>query len=182
MPAEVKPVSNLMMQAIAILLLSLMAAGAGFAVGMFVQPGKEDQPEQVASAPADMSGAPVNDEAGTDGNGDAAKATDTDKEDLADANLRIIPLPPVLTTLAAPEGKWVRLESSVLAVPGGEESPELLAERAGEQVLTYLRTVRLEQIQGPSGFLALRDDLNETVRSLSHGELRGLLIHGILVE
>jgi hypothetical protein len=63
-----------------------------------------------------------------------------------------------------------------------EKQPELLAEKAGEQILTYLRSVRLSQLESPSGILGLRDDLDETVRTLSEGEVRGVLIHGLVVE
>jgi flagellar FliL protein len=48
--------------------------------------------------------------------------------------------------------------------------------------LTYLRTLRLDQLEGPSGILGLRDDLNATVMALSNGEVRGVLIHGLVVE
>jgi hypothetical protein len=65
---------------------------------------------------------------------------------------------------------------------GGEKQPELLAEEAGEQILTYLRSVRLSQLQSASGILALRDDIDETVQVLSGGQIRGVLIHGLVVE
>ena len=64
----------------------------------------------------------------------------------------------------------------------GEKPPELLAEEAGEQILTYLRSVRLSQLETASGILALRDDLDETVQVLSGGEVRSVLIHGLVVE
>ena len=63
-----------------------------------------------------------------------------------------------------------------------DKQPELLAEEAGEQILTYLRSIRLSQLESPSGILGLRDDLDETVKTLSGGEVRGVLIHGLVVE
>jgi len=183
MPGAVSDGKNsLMTTIIVVLLLSLMGAGIGFAVGVFLQPGKEvvdnsaPSPE-VANAKPD---AGVKVEEGTE-NGDTAEES-SGEDDTVDANFKIFAIPPVVTTLAAPEGKWIRLEGSILAKPGGDKPPELLAEQAGEQILAYLRTVRLEQLQGPSGLLALRDDLNETVRSLSNDQVHAVLIHQLLIE
>lgn len=167
---------------VAVLLLSLMGAGAGFSVGMIVQPGKE--PAAAAVKPA-TTGAetPATSNAATTAGEKDGTAEDAPSEDAAaDLHLSVIPIPPVLTTLAAPQGKWIRLEGSILAKPEASGPPDVLAEQAGEQILAYLRTVRLEQLQGPSGFLALRDDLNETVRSMSKGDVEAVLIHGLLVE
>ncbi len=167
--------------AVVIVLLSLVGAGAGFAVGTFLQPGKQPPaPPAVPTAPSPTAGETKPDEPDTSADDDSEP--DSDDDGVKDADLKIVPLPPVLTTLAAPEGKWIRLEGSILTKPGTEKAPEMLADMAGEQILAYLHTVRLEQLQGPSGFLALRDDLNETVRSLSRGDVRAVLIHGLLVE
>jgi flagellar FliL protein len=103
-------------------------------------------------------------------------------EEYASDDVKITPFPPILTTLADPKGKWIRLEGSILIRSTSEKQPELLAEKAGEQILTYLRSVRLSQLESPSGILGLRDDLDETVRTLSEGEVRGVLIHGLVVE
>ena len=178
--------SDLMTTAIVILLLSATGAGIGFSVGALLKPG-EDQ-VGAASAQDDKSsdaspGTPAEVSIAGELEGNSEKATaEAEPENEANPSLRIVPIPAVLTTLAAPEGKWIRLEGSILVEAEAQTQSELLAEKAGEQILTYLRTVRLDQLQGPSGFLALRDDLNETVNALSGGEVRAILIHGLLVE
>lgn len=177
--------------AIVILMLSLMAAGVGFALGVFLQPAKEPVAPSTAQSSPDHAKpiAASDDKAMKSGSGQADHTTEenddsppAEEEPVALSGLKTVPIPPILTTLAEPEGKWIRLEGSILIKPTGEQPPELLAEKAGEQILAYLRTVRLEQIQGPSGLLALRDDLSETVRTLSGDQVQGLLIHGLLVE
>lgn len=177
---------DLITTGIVVLLLSVAGAGIGFAVGALLQPdqdvggGVDDKPLKSGEREA---GTTADGEQAADVNGDDPKSSaEEEPGDTADPSLRIVPIPAVLTTLAAPEGRWIRLEGSILINAEGQTQPELLAERAGEQVLTYLRTVRLDQLQGPSGFLALRDDLNETVSTLSGGEVRAILIHGLLVE
>lgn len=172
-----------MVTAVVILLLSLMGAGVGFAVGILLQPNPIGDVSESTTAPVEQADMKSKD-AGEELISSPAEESEEDAEVYrpADPELKIIPLPPVLTTLAAPQGKWVRLEGVLLAMPGAATQPELLAERAGEHILTYLRTIKLEQLQGPSGFLALRDDLNETVRALSNGEAHSVLIHGLLIE
>ena len=96
--------------------------------------------------------------------------------------MKVMPFPPVLTTLAAPKGIWIRIEGSLLLAKETEDNPEILVEKAGTQILTYLRTARLAQIEGPSGFLHLREDLNNTVSALSGGQVREVLVHTMVVE
>ena len=170
------------------LLLTLVGAGAGFTVGTLIQspapqetaaaePKAEEHAGEAAPHGADPHAAPAH------GKADAAAEPAAEEEEApADLHLKVQPFPPVLTTLAAPSGRWVRLEGSALLMQETEDPPELLAEKAAEQVLTYLRTVRLEQIEGPSGVLGLREDINEMVKVLSQGQVQGILVHGLVVE
>lgn len=185
---------GLMMTAIAIVLLTLMGAGVGFAVGLVLrsqpEPGKDkvetgkmpgadgatpthEKPESAAGHGADTENVQGQ---------EAPAEEEAVEEETPLKDMTVVPLPPILTTLAEPRGKWIRLEGALLVLPGAEKPPELLAEETGEQILAYLRTLRLADIERPSGFLGLRDDLNETVKVLSDGQVRGVLIHGLVVE
>ena len=172
--------------AVIILLLSIVGAGAGFMAGSLLgtPPSAEAPKTDPAAAATAEAEKPKSGEGGhgEQPTADGAEPPVEEEEPLDLTKLKIIPIPPVLTTLAEPKGKWIRLEGSILAMPGGELSPELLAERSGEQILAYLRSLRLDQIEGPSGFQALRADLNDTVKALSKGEVQGVLIHGLIVE
>jgi flagellar FliL protein len=98
----------------------------------------------------------------------------------ASANLRS--LAPIVTNLASPERTWVRLEASL--VMDGEQTAEtnMLAGQITEDIIAYLRTVALVQIQGASGFQYLREDLNDRVRVRSGGKVRDLVIQSLIVE
>ena len=180
----------LMTMTIAILLLTLMGAGIGFAVGLVLRDRGQAEttkaPEggkaSVKAAENTVESAPAHGEAGTAEEKESTAGTEESNEDIPLKDLKVIPFPPILTTLAEPKGKWIRLEGALLAVPGSEKAPELLAEETGEQILAYLRTLRLAEIETASGFLGLRDDLNETVKIMSEGQVRGVLIHGLIVE
>lgn len=182
---------ELMTTLVVVLLLTLVGAGAGFALGTLLAPAEKaetPQPESgVASANADEHKSAGASEEGTEKKpaepGETPETPEAEEDaEVPEQDLKIVPFPAVLTTLAEPRGKWIRVEGSILAVSGGEKTPEMLAEESGERILAYLRTVRLAQLESASGVQGLRDDLNETVRTLSGGQVRGVLIHGLVVE
>jgi flagellar protein FliL len=98
----------------------------------------------------------------------------------AGANLRA--LPPILTNLASPARTWIRLEAAL--VVDGEQTPEanMLVAQVAEDIVAFLRTVTLVQIQGASGFQHLREDLNDRVRVRSAGKVRDLVIQSMIIE
>lgn len=91
-------------------------------------------------------------------------------------------LAPVVTNLAAPEGSWIRLQTAIVYDKTDAPAMDLLAPKVGEDVLAFVRTLTLEQIQGASGLEALRDDLNERARLRSDGKVRELLIEMLVVR
>ena len=96
------------------------------------------------------------------------------------ANLK--PLPAILTNLASPKGTWIRIEASVVFGADASAGSNALAATIGEDIIAYLRTVPLAQLEGPSGFLHLREDLNDRVRIRSGGKVRELVIHAMVLE
>lgn len=193
--------SGAMIFVVIVLLLTLIGAATGLTVGnLLPDPVKSGTADNLTLTGKTTSG--TNSDSGTGGqpaepgaahpNGDGSatsEAEDKHAEDPAEGDEQIdlqavtaIPFPPVLTTLAEPKGKWIRVEGSILVSNTSQVPPELLAEKSGEQILSYLRTLRLEQIEGPSGLLGLREDLNDMIRILSGGDAKAVLIHGLIVE
>ena len=98
----------------------------------------------------------------------------------ASANLRS--LPPIVTNLASPGQTWIRLEASL--VVDGDQTAEanVLVAQIAEDIIAFLRTVTLVQIQGASGFQHLREDLSDRVRVRSGGKIRDLVIQSMIIE
>jgi flagellar protein FliL len=94
------------------------------------------------------------------------------------ANLK--PLPPIVTNLASPQKTWVRLEA--LMVVGDGSDSNALGSAIAEDIVAYLRTVPVAQIEGPSGFLHLREDLNDRARIRSSGKVKELVIQSLVLE
>ena len=98
------------------------------------------------------------------------------------ATVSLRALPPIVTNLQSPATTWVRLEASL--VMDGEQSPEanVLAAQISEDLVAFLRTVRLTQIEGASGFQHLREDLKDRIRVRSGGKVRDLVVQSFIVE
>jgi flagellar protein FliL len=91
-------------------------------------------------------------------------------------------IPPVVANLARPEDVWVRLEASIIVADEEVASPDALAGEIAEDILAYLRTISLEQLEGPSGLLHLHEDLNDRVRIRSNDRIHELVIETLVVQ
>ena len=91
-------------------------------------------------------------------------------------------LVPVVTNLASPEGTSIRLQTAIVYDKGDAPQIDVIASKIGEDVLTFVRTLTVAQIQGASGLQALRDDLNERAAVRSDGKVRELLIEMLVVR
>ena len=91
-------------------------------------------------------------------------------------------LVPVVTNLASPEGTSIRLQTAIVYDKTDAPQIDVIASKIGEDVLTFVRTLTLAQIQGASGLQALRDDLNERAAVRSDGKVRELLIEMLVVR
>lgn len=91
-------------------------------------------------------------------------------------------LQPVTTNLASPASTWIRLEAAALIKEDLGIEGELILSKLTEDIVAFMRTVPLDQIEGPSGFQNLREDLNDRVRVRSRGKVTELLIQALVVE
>lgn len=113
---------------------------------------------------------------------DAAQADKADKKD-ADGEKKprenVIPLEPITTNLSYPSENWIRIEVSLLFTANPDDA---LADQIHQDILSYLRTVSLQQIEGPRGFQYLRDDLRERVKLRSEGRVTDILFRTFVIE
>ncbi len=91
-------------------------------------------------------------------------------------------LAPIVTNLGEPSDVWIRIESSIIFDDEAIAADDVLAGEIGEDILTYLRTVSLSQIEGPSGMQHLREDLAERARIRSQDRVKELVIQTLVVE
>jgi flagellar protein FliL len=94
----------------------------------------------------------------------------------------IVDLPPIVTNLGAPQDTWVRLEGSIIFDQKTLPHPEAVAGQIGDDVLAYLRTVTLHQLEGPIGLENIRQDLNERAATRSGGKVHAFVIRTLVVQ
>jgi flagellar protein FliL len=145
------------------LIATLVAAGGGAFFGM-----------QLGSAPrkeADRSEAAAGH--GRDSGGEKSK--------MLEGAVKVIPLPPILSNIAVPADVWVRIEAQAI-FEGKDEEAKVLIPKVSEDLLAFMKTVTLAQIEGPSGFQHLREDLDDRARVRSEGKIRELVIESFIIE
>jgi flagellar protein FliL len=91
-------------------------------------------------------------------------------------------LSPIVTNLLGEPPVWIRIEASLVFEDEVPDDADLLATRISEDIIAYLRTLEVEQIQGAIGFQHLGEDLNDRARVRSNGRVRELIIQGLIIE
>jgi flagellar protein FliL len=153
---------------IPVLLLTLIAGGGGFAVATMLGPNSAPAPQAEVTA--------------SDGD-HVSKPTEGTASNVHGENTGIIrQLAPIITNLASPKDVWMRIEVSIVIKPEAQSEQDLIAVKSGDQILALLRTIDLAQIEGPSGFLHFREDINDLVRESSEHKVAQVLINSMVVE
>ena len=77
---------------------------------------------------------------------------------------------------------WLRLEATLLFEGKTLPHGEALATEISGDILAFLRTESLAQIQGVAGLEHLRQDLNERAAIRSEGKVRELIIRSLVAQ
>ena len=149
---------SLLLQIALLLGLTVAAAGIGWGSGLYLTSGQQG--------------------AASSGEHDAQKASETNIAE-AQAAMGVVYLEPITTNMAGPNTTWVRLE---LALVFDGETDLLMAQTVHQDILAYMRTVKIHQVEGASGFQHLRSDLEERAAIRSEGKVKGILIRTLLFE
>ena len=75
----------------------------------------------------------------------------------------------------------MRLQAALVFEPNTPDS-NALTTKVGDDIVTYLRTVSLTEIQGPTGYQYLREDLKKRAIQLGGGKIQDFLITAFVVE
>ena len=145
----------------ALLVLTAAAIGTGWLSGAYLNGG--NAAPAAANAPA--------------GHGEPEKHVEGHGAE--PASQTVIPLADITTNLAAPSDVWIRMEVSiVLDEPQDATLPELIH----QDFLAFVRTLKLHQIEGASGFQHFKADLEERAAIRSGGHVKRVLIKTLLFE
>ena len=153
--------------------MTVAALGIGWLAGMVLG-------GEVPAAPA-ATAAPQARDAKAEAAGEKGKeGEEAEAEPPPPPNQLVLKLPAITTNLAAPSDTWLRMELAVqLDQPNQDPT---LAETIQQDLLAYVRTVKLHQIEGASGFQHLKADLAERAAIRSDGHVKAVLINTLLFE
>lgn len=167
--AEKKPSIVITIAIIAV--LTLLAGGGGWLVGNMLAPPPAEKPaEDVAEAePA----------AGGHGEGGKEAAAGEEVAHISTPANGIVLLDPITSNLAYPTENRIRLEVALMFKGAADVK---LAEEIHQDIMAYMRTVTLQQVQGPRGFQYLREDLQERVDLRSEGRVTNVMFRTFVIE
>ncbi|MEX0404186.1 flagellar basal body-associated FliL family protein [Aquibium sp. LZ166] len=171
--ASQKKGPSMMVQVAVLVVLTLVAVGGGWFAGINLRGGEPAEPEPIKIAVEPLPG-----EAGEGaeaGHGEEGGGEDGEIKLIP----RLVPMEPITTNLAAPSDIWVRMEISIVF---SAPPPPDLVRTIHQDLLAYMRTVSLQQVQGASGFQHLKTDLEERAQIRSEGLATQLMIRTLLFE
>ncbi|MEI2297998.1 flagellar basal body-associated FliL family protein [Ensifer sp. MJa1] len=155
-----KPPSKVLTIAV-VAVLTLVAGGGGWLVGgLLAPPPPKEQVEATKEPAANATGEEGVPKVATEANG-------------------VVQLEPITTNLAYPSENWIRLELALQF--DGVPDPKL-AEQIHQDIAAYMKTVSLQQIQGPRGFQYLRDDIQERVDLRSDGRVTNVMFRTFVIQ
>jgi flagellar FliL protein len=160
----------------AIAVLCLLGLGGGWFVGkMLFVPAPPAAAAPAHEAPAEVAAAAEHGEAPkAEAHGEPTKDGHG-----APVGPSLVSLDPIITNLGYPAENWVRLE---LALQFNGPSDPAVVQELHQELMAYIRTVPLQQIQGPRGFQYLRDDLREIVDLRTKGRVSKVLFKTFVIE
>lgn len=91
-------------------------------------------------------------------------------------------LDPIIANLAAPSDTWIRVETAIVFENGKLSNPSITTAEISEDIVAYLRTLTLSQLQGPMAFQHLREDLNERVALRTSGAVEELVVETMVIQ
>jgi flagellar FliL protein len=163
--------------------IAVMAGMTVAAVGIGWFTGAMLSSEAPSAAATQEAPAAAHEPAGEAGHGEQAgeaKEGEHGPEGAASGNALLLNLAPITTNLAAPRDTWLRLELAIQLEKPSEDPT--LADTIQQDLLAYMRTVKLHQIEGASGFQHLKADLTERASIRSDGNVNAVLIRTLLFE
>lgn len=96
--------------------------------------------------------------------------------------MMVVPMAPITTNLQSSGRTWIRIEASALVHADVADKAPALVAKVSEDIVSYLRTVSMEQLEGPSGFQHLTEDLNDRARLRSEGKVVEVLVQALIIE
>jgi flagellar FliL protein len=166
---EGKKKSGMMALVIPLVVLTAVGGGGGWVIGNMLAPQVKQAEDAAKAAEAAAAGE----------HGGEAKTEEEGLPPISTEANGVVALEPITTNLAYPSENWIRLEVALMF----NGPPDVkIAEDVHQDIMAYLRTVSLQQVEGPRGFQYLKDDLQERVDLRSEGRVSKVMFRTLVIE
>lgn len=91
-------------------------------------------------------------------------------------------LPPIVTNLANPADARVRLQVSIVFHKKAVENSAILTAQVGDDIVAFMKTVALKDLEGASGLQNLREDLSDRASTRSQGKVSEVIIEALVIQ
>jgi hypothetical protein len=169
-------------------LLTFVAAGAGaahglqtFAIIVAAGPKKAAGPSPAGvAAPASGHG----EGAPTAGHGAPAQGAPAKPAEKLKLPSKIVTrnLQPLITNIMLPNDLWVRLEAAIAYDQAEVDDPDMMLTEISGDLMAYLRTLTLREMQGADGLMFVRQDMRERIGLRTRGQARDIIIQTLVVQ
>ena len=151
---------SLVVQGAALLVVTAAAIGMGWMSGGYLKG---------AGAPSSVPAAPENE----------GKIAEPAAAQQPGTGLTLVALAPITTNIASPADTWIRMEVSVVY---DAPQPPAMTEDIHQDLLAFVRTLKMHQVEGASGYQHLKADIEERASIRSQGHAKQVLIRTLLLE
>ncbi len=151
--------SGILMTIVGLLAVTLVTAGAGGGIGIYLAGVIEATVAEKLKAPPE-----------------------NEPEIRYTGDMRLQQLEPVVVNLANPNDMWIRLETAIVFAQNDIPNPEVTGAEIRQDIVAYARTLPLSQLEGPSALQHLREDLNERASVRTGGKVSELIIETMVLQ
>jgi flagellar FliL protein len=81
-----------------------------------------------------------------------------------------------------PGDVWVRLEGAIVYDQADVEDPEMMLTEVSGDLLAYLRSLTLRELQGTDGLMFVRQDMKERIVLRTKGKARDIIIQTLVMQ
>ena len=155
----------------ALIALALVAVGAGWFMVEQLQPRPSTPVVTTVVAPKDSDKKKEGTEETSDESGEEA-IVETD----------VIILDPIIVALQKNDNTFLRIELAVIPEEGADVFGREVILRIGSDIAAFTKTLTLQQISGPTGFLHFREDILDRARLVTKGQVKDLLVIAMVAE
>ena len=153
-----------------VVVMSAVAVGLGYGIATVIKQAQMAGPAVTAMQKPD---------GGEDKEGEEKAAKAGGFDDTAKA---VAVLEPIIVTLPDNDNTWVRLEMAILLDGDAEAPSDYDKVQIANDVSGFLRTMQLDKVFYPSGYLHLKEDLLDRVRLSAGDSARDVMILSLVAE